>query len=201
MKHFICILFIPCYLLFAQDTDLNLYGRIIDGVTHEPIVSANILIVGTLSGTATDIEGNFNLLFQKENNTIKVSAVGYEPQILTLICLNNDEINGNEIIVELKQSPIIDGFILNYDTDSVSTKGRIEAVSNIQSGIYHLIQKSPITKLQEYYSNKYSFSFIVDIKNLREYRMSYNEIVLAALKHKYGNEILLTLKAIDWENN
>ena len=38
-------------------------------------------------------------------------------------------------------------------------------------------------------------------ENLREYRMSYNEIVLAALKHKYGNEILLTLKAIDWENN
>jgi hypothetical protein len=201
MKYFIFILFIPLHCLIAQNDFINLNGKVIDASTLEPITSANILIVGTLNGTVTNIDGNFNLILPIENNTIKVSAVGYEPQSLTLICLNDDDINGSQIVVGLKYPPIDGCFILNYDIDSVSAKGRTDAINNLLSGKYYLIQKSQVTKLQENYSYKYSFSFIVDIINLREYRVSYNEIILMALKYKYGNEILQTLKAIDWENN
>ncbi|MFZ1457303.1 MAG: carboxypeptidase-like regulatory domain-containing protein, partial [Saprospiraceae bacterium] len=34
-------------------------GTVKDKLTNEPIIGANILIVGTSSGTATDFDGNF----------------------------------------------------------------------------------------------------------------------------------------------
>ncbi len=201
MRYLIFIFFIPFFFIYPQNNSYKIEGKVIDASTLEPIVQANVLVEGTINGAATNLNGYFNLVLPFDHHTIKISAVGYEPQSLTLICLNDNDKNVNTIVVGLKQTPIIDCFIINYDVDSVSAKGRFDAVSDIQSGVYRLIQKFQITQLQEYYSSKYAFSFIIDTRNLREYRMSYNEIVLIALLHKFGNEILQTLKSLDWENN
>ncbi len=54
-------------------------GTVKDKLTNEPVIGANILIVGTSSGTATDIDGNFELKELKPGMYgLEVSYIGYE---------------------------------------------------------------------------------------------------------------------------
>ena len=62
---------------FAQNGIIK--GTVKDKLTNEPIIGANILIVGTSSGTATDFDGNFELKELKPGMYgLEVSYIGYE---------------------------------------------------------------------------------------------------------------------------
>jgi iron complex outermembrane recepter protein len=64
---------------FAQET--KLVGSIKDKDTHEPVIGANILIKGKLTGTVTDQQGNFQLQTATAPPfTLVISSVGYERQ-------------------------------------------------------------------------------------------------------------------------
>ncbi|MCI0922555.1 DUF5686 and carboxypeptidase-like regulatory domain-containing protein [Sphingobacterium rhinopitheci] len=67
---------------FAQE--LKLRGRIIDKQTEDPISFATIAVVGGSQSTHTDDNGNFNLTVPSKNVKVRVSYVGYTPQMLPL---------------------------------------------------------------------------------------------------------------------
>jgi hypothetical protein len=56
----ICILF-SVNLIFAQENNISIYGRVTDAMTRQPIPFANILIVGTNYGAASDNEGYYQI--------------------------------------------------------------------------------------------------------------------------------------------
>lgn len=54
-------------------------GVVKDSFLGETVVGANVVIKGTLTGVATDIEGKFTMLLDPGKYTLQVSYVGYSP--------------------------------------------------------------------------------------------------------------------------
>ncbi|MDN5200005.1 TonB-dependent receptor [Fulvivirgaceae bacterium BMA10] len=96
-----------CHHTRAQNTTVS--GKILDEATSEPLVGVNILVKGTVLGTISDIDGNFNLSVSKAPPfTMQVSIVGYTPQEIEItnattegleISMSEQTILGQEIVV------------------------------------------------------------------------------------------------------
>jgi len=75
----------------------------------ESIIGANVLVVGTSSGTITDIDGNFTLKNVPGKSVIKVSCVGYVTQ--------ETEINGKnslDIVLEENAKKLDEVVVVGY---------------------------------------------------------------------------------------
>ena len=71
-------------LLFASSafsgTTGKIAGRIFDAKTNEPLIGANIIIVGTSMGAATDPDGNYFINnISPGTYELRISAIGYNP--------------------------------------------------------------------------------------------------------------------------
>lgn len=83
-------------------------GRVTDGMTREPVVGANVVVVGTTLGAATDIDGRFEIRRVPVGTySVRVSIVGYLATIQTDVVVNaakpielNIRIMENEIKME-----------------------------------------------------------------------------------------------------
>ena len=70
-------LFFFCVSSFAQTT---IKGKVTDE-SGQPLPGANLIIVGTSTGTMTDFDGNYTLTTSQTTPfTIQVSSVGFETQ-------------------------------------------------------------------------------------------------------------------------
>lgn len=97
----LCFLLIIPVALYGQ---LKIEGKVIDRETGNPVPFASIGILGTASGTSSNLEGEFSLIIP-EGASIKVSCVGYvslmlaSPEDMKLIRLTPFTIELNEIVV------------------------------------------------------------------------------------------------------
>ena len=67
--------------IFAQSGVGKISGKVTDADTKEPLIGANIIIMNTNSGAATDIDGNYFILnITPGTYEVKVSYVGYAPK-------------------------------------------------------------------------------------------------------------------------
>jgi len=98
------------HLLFKEEVNIHeanfitISGTIIDQ-NGQPIPGATILVEGTNTGTATDIEGNFTIE-ANEGNVLLISFIGYESQSITIgnqtilnITLTESQSSLEEIVV------------------------------------------------------------------------------------------------------
>ena len=67
-----------CFSIASFAQQIVVSGHVKDAY-GEPIIGANAMLVGTTTGTTTDIDGNFSLK-ATQGATIKVSYIGYKPQ-------------------------------------------------------------------------------------------------------------------------
>lgn len=91
----------------------TLKGKVFDKVTKDELPGVNVTIVGTYSGTVTDMVGKFELKNIKQGEySVKVSFIGYsEKQINGVKITNNEET------------------VLNIDlSEAVTTLGEVEIV-------------------------------------------------------------------------
>lgn len=78
MKKFLLLLLISSHVIYAGTTG-KLSGSVKDSQTGEPLVGANIIIVGTEFGAATNLDGNFVILnIPPGSYSVKVSYIGYQ---------------------------------------------------------------------------------------------------------------------------
>ncbi len=91
----VCMFF--CTVAFAQkETEShNVKGRVI-GENDQIIKGALILIKGTTSGTASDLEGNFKLTVPAKNDVLVVSFIGYQTKEVSIDGKSNFEITLQE---------------------------------------------------------------------------------------------------------
>ena len=82
-----------------------LKGRVIDA-TGEPAVGAYVIVVGTGTGTTTEVNGSFTLKNVKPGASIKVSLIGYKSQTVKWdgsselnFTLEEETSNLNEVVV------------------------------------------------------------------------------------------------------
>lgn len=74
--------------LMGQD---KIAGQILDGTTGEPLIGANVEIVGTTIGTTTDFDGNFELSTEQSFPLdILSSYLGYENTTTTVAAATDD---------------------------------------------------------------------------------------------------------------
>ncbi len=85
MKRFIVILFaslLGSALALAQYGKIS--GKVTDQETKEPLVGANIVIEGTVFGTATDLDGAFVILNVPAGTyNLRVSYIGYQTKLIS----------------------------------------------------------------------------------------------------------------------
>jgi outer membrane receptor for ferrienterochelin and colicin len=83
MKKFLILLFTTCQFIYAGTTG-KLSGSVKDSQSGEPLVGANIIVVGTDYGAATNVDGNFVILnIPPGNYSVKISYIGYEASLVT----------------------------------------------------------------------------------------------------------------------
>lgn len=98
-----------CVVSFAQTT---IKGKITDN-TGLPLPGANIVVVGTSSGTISDFDGNYTLTVEQVPPfSIRISYAGFEPQTIE-ITTNNQTVDislaeGNEldeVVISASRTP------------------------------------------------------------------------------------------------
>ena len=68
---------------FAQTGVGKMSGRVIDAATGEALIGANVILLNTNLGAATDIEGNYFILnITPGTYDVKFSYVGYAPKTI-----------------------------------------------------------------------------------------------------------------------
>lgn len=101
----ICLCLFGLAFTYAQ-TEVS--GKIEDAKTKEPLVGVSVSVRGTVSGTISDVNGNFKLTTNTRPPFVLVfSSVGYQPQEVTIeksrndikISLEDQSILGQEIVV------------------------------------------------------------------------------------------------------
>lgn len=142
----------------------NLRGVVADSLTNEGLIGANVFIIGTSLGSATDIEGKYSINRIPEGDYIvKVSYVGYKPKIIDVKILNNktvvlnvklipDVIEGTEIVISAQaigqaaaiNQQLSSNTIVNVvseekikelpDANAAESIGRLPGVSILRSG-------------------------------------------------------------------
>jgi iron complex outermembrane recepter protein len=60
-------------------------GYVFDNETKEPLVGANIVVRATLEGTSTNANGQFNIQTTSTTDTLEVSYIGYDKQLINNI--------------------------------------------------------------------------------------------------------------------
>jgi hypothetical protein len=85
MKHFFTIVFsFFSFLLFSQSNLGSISGIIIDGNSKETIIGANIFLVGTDKGTATDYDGFYSINnVQPGKYSVSISYIGYQTMTIS----------------------------------------------------------------------------------------------------------------------
>lgn len=74
-----------CNFAFAQRT---ITGTVTDASSGEPLIGANILIVGTSSGTITDFDGKYSLEVPEGSTQLEFSYTGYTSQTVAITASN-----------------------------------------------------------------------------------------------------------------
>lgn len=94
----VTLLFLGSSNLIYSGTTGKISGKIIDRETGEPIIGANIIIVGTTKGAAADVEGNYFIInIPPGNYTLKSSSIGYSEQIIENVRVSVDQTTGLDI--------------------------------------------------------------------------------------------------------
>jgi hypothetical protein len=62
----------------SQDATGSVYGKVIDKLTNEPLIGANVIIIGSDLGAATNVQGEFSISNIPPNvYQIRASVIGY----------------------------------------------------------------------------------------------------------------------------
>jgi outer membrane receptor for ferrienterochelin and colicin len=137
MKNILLLILITPFFLFAGTTG-KLSGSVKDAQTGEPLIGANVVIVGTDFGAATNVDGNYVILnIPPGNYSVKISYIGYEPILVTdvqiivdqttslTVTLKSESIKVGEVVVVAK-TPMVQKDVTS--SISVIRRDQIEAL-------------------------------------------------------------------------
>ncbi len=107
------IAIMTCLGVSAQNVSVS--GTVVSAADGEPLIGASVMVKGSSTGTATDIDGNFNL--QAPNGkTLVISYVGYTAQELKV----NGAMSGIEIRLVEDSQVLDDVVVVGYGTQKKS---------------------------------------------------------------------------------
>ncbi|HSW56427.1 MAG TPA: carboxypeptidase-like regulatory domain-containing protein [Ignavibacteriaceae bacterium] len=137
MKQFLLLLLLTPLLIYAGTTG-KLSGSVKDAQTGEALVGANIMIVGTDLGAATNVNGSYVILnIPPGNYSVRISFIGYESKIITEVGIVVDQTTVLDVTIN-PQSIMVDEVVVVATTPmiqkdvtssiSVITRDQIDAL-------------------------------------------------------------------------
>ena len=107
------IAIMTCLGVSAQNVSVS--GTVVSAADGEPLIGASVMVKGSSTGTATDIDGNFNLQ-APDGKTLVISYVGYTAQELKV----NGAMSGIEIRLVEDSQVLDDVVVVGYGTQKKS---------------------------------------------------------------------------------
>lgn len=90
MKKAVLIFFLALTVLHAQNNQGVISGTVIDATSKQPLPFANVFLVETGGGAATDLDGKYSITrLEPGSYRVRVSAVGYTTVTKTDITVSN----------------------------------------------------------------------------------------------------------------
>lgn len=83
MKRFSLLLVSLLMLCTAAYAQIAIHGTVVQAGDNEPIIGASVTVVGTKTGTATDIDGRFTINVPNANSQLQISYIGMTPVTVT----------------------------------------------------------------------------------------------------------------------
>lgn len=116
----------------------KLIGTVVDASTKEPLIGANVLLVGTSLGAATDVSGKFIILSVPTGEyDLRVTYVGYQQETKSGVRVSSDlttEVNFalNAASVEMKPIEVVaQAPLINKSATAVIRTGTQEEIANL----------------------------------------------------------------------
>ena len=81
IKSIFFLLFLSCSFLYAQE-EVTVKGTVTSVDDGEPILGANIVVLGTKKGTSTDFDGNYSIKVNS-GEIIQISYLGFVTKTIT----------------------------------------------------------------------------------------------------------------------
>lgn len=130
-QNFLLFLFLLAALgLHAQ---IEIKGTVTDVNTGEKLIGVNIVIIGTSTGTSTDLEGDYTIEVSGENASLQFSYTGYATQIIEV----GDK---KEIDVALSSGELLDEVVIvGYGTQS-----KVKLTSSVSTVDKETLKKIPV---------------------------------------------------------
>ncbi|MHB8852481.1 MAG: TonB-dependent receptor [Ignavibacteriaceae bacterium] len=92
--------FTSFFTLTNAGTTGKIAGKVIDSQTKEPLIGANIVIVGTSMGAASDINGDYFIInLPPGAYQIKATAIGYAPVIINNVRVSVDQTTRLDVVM------------------------------------------------------------------------------------------------------
>jgi outer membrane receptor protein involved in Fe transport len=116
--------------LVIAGTTGKISGKIIDATSGEPLIGANVLIVGTTLGAATDFDGNYFIInIPPGKYEVKASLVGYNSVITQNVKVSVDQTT--KIDFNLREEAVAMGDVVVIATRPIVQKDLTSTQSNI----------------------------------------------------------------------
>lgn len=132
LKTILFIIIVSTGILSAQ-TKGSISGKVIDASNNESLIGANIIVVGTTTGTSSDLDGYYSIKgLEAGNYTVKFSFISYQ-----LVTVQNVKVESgkdtrlnvqlkpttteiNEVVVTAEALKSTEGAILNIQKNSMN---------------------------------------------------------------------------------
>lgn len=168
-------------ILYAQDVNFELFGKVVEEGTNEPLIGANIFIKGTTNGVATNENGEFRLRkIPVDPFILGISYIGFNP---IEVSINPNEFDFNEqLLVELTWQGV-EGEEL---TITAQAKGQVAAINDqlASNTITNVVSKDRIQELPDVNAAE-SIGRLPGV-SLQRSNGEANKIVVRGLSPKYN---------------
>ena len=79
MKRFSLLLLSVVLLCTTALAQVSITGTVVQASDNEPIIGATVTVVGTKTGTATDLDGKFTISVPNSNSMLNITYIGMTP--------------------------------------------------------------------------------------------------------------------------
>jgi hypothetical protein len=193
--YILILLFLPFFVAAQISGPTIVKGRITDAVTNEPLPLVAVVFVKTITGTTSDMNGNYYLTGKKYSNKVQFSCLGYETVELPVLTGQTQTLDVrlkpqtkqlNEVVVKPKKSRY-----RNKDNPAVSLINQVIAHKNenrkeqLNAYSYEKYDKTQfaLSNLTEEFKNrKYLKKFKFIFNNVDSTKIQGKEILTLYLK-------------------
>jgi outer membrane receptor for ferrienterochelin and colicin len=152
----LCLISISCFadIPTNENSTGSIEGTVIDHTTHQPLVGANILVLNTNLGAASDINGYFFIdKIHVGQYQLQAIMIGFQTEIKTEILVKTNRVNRVDFklkttVLESEETINVTGNYFDKDTERPTSKKTLtsrEIKSSPGSGedIFRILQSMP----------------------------------------------------------